>query len=86
MAWPCILRPALSWWNTPPPEVGEEDDDNDGGSDGKGTGGVADAPQRYGVGDKGYHKTSELVELVAAGIEPVRQRCADISTSENVSL
>jgi transposase len=51
--------------------VDEQDDDHDGGSDGHGTGGAAGVPKRYAVGDKGYHKNSELVELVAAGIAPV---------------
>ncbi|MBL9159327.1 MAG: transposase [Verrucomicrobiales bacterium] len=46
------------------------DDHNDRNDHSDGDGG-GDPPKRYGVGDKGYHKNSELTELVAAGICPV---------------
>jgi transposase len=51
--------------------LGEEDDGHDGGNNDEGADDEGNAPKRYGVGDKGYHKNSELVELVAAGIAPV---------------
>ena len=44
----------------------EDDEDDEDGHDGDGG-----PTKRCGVGDKGYHKNSELAELVAAGISPV---------------
>jgi sugar (pentulose or hexulose) kinase len=63
--------------------VDEQDDDRDGGNEEQGSGGEADAPKRHGVGDKGYHKNSELAALVAAGIEPVIAEPAGKRPSRN---